>query len=71
MPTIGGYEFHSIPIKTANDYSTFIALVDEAILAAQRNNYEILRIKMKEIDKIVYDIYELTDTEIKIIEQSF
>lgn len=70
MPTIGGYELHSIPIKTTNDYSTFTALVDEAILAAQQNNYETLRIKMKEIDKIVYDIYELTDAEIKIIEQS-
>jgi hypothetical protein len=70
MPTIGGYELHSIPIKTTNDYSTFTALVDEAILAAQQNNYETLRIKMKEIDKIVYDIYGLTDAEIKIIEQS-
>ncbi len=70
MPTIGGYELHTIPIKTTNDYSTFTALVDEAILSAQQNNYETLRIKMKEIDKIVYDIYELTDAEIKIIEQS-
>ena len=70
MPTIGGYELHSIPIKNTNDYSTLTALVDEAILAAQQNNYETLRIKMKEIDKIVYDIYELTDAEIKIIEQS-
>lgn len=70
MPTIGGYELHSIPIKTTNDYSTFTALVEEAILAAQQNNYETLRIKMKEIDKIVYDIYKLTDAEIKIIEQS-
>ena len=70
MPTIGGYELHSIPIKTTNDYSTFTALVDEAILAAQQNNYETLHIKTKEIDKIVYDIYELTDAEIKIIEQS-
>ena len=70
MPTIGGYELHSIPIKNTNDYSTLTALVDEAILAAQQNNYETLRIKMKEIDEIVYDIYKLTDAEIKIIEQS-
>lgn len=70
MPTIGGYELHSIPIKTTNDYSTFISLVDEVILAAQQNNYKVLHRKMKEIDKIVYDIYGLTDAEIKIIEQS-
>ena len=70
IPSIGGYELHSVPIKTTNDYSTFTALVDEAILAAPQNNDETLRIKMKEIDKIVYDIYELTDAKIKIIEQS-
>lgn len=70
IPTIGGYELHSIPIKTTNDYSTFTALVEEAIIAAQQNNDETLRIKMKEIDKIVYDIYKLTDAEIKIIAQS-
>ena len=70
MPTIGGYELHSIPIKTTNDYRTIITLVDEAISAAQNNNLIVLSQKMKEIDKIVYDIYGLTDAEIKIIEQS-
>lgn len=70
MPTIGGYELHSIPIKTTNDYRPIITLVDEAISAAQNNNLIVLSQKMKEIDKIVYDIYGLTDAEIKIIEQS-
>ena len=70
MPTIGGYELHSIPIKTTNDYRPIITLVDEAISAAQDNNLIVLSQKMKEIDKIVYDIYGLTDAEIKIIEQS-
>ena len=68
MPTIGGYELHSIPIKTINDYSTFISLVDEAISAAQQNNYNILHVKMKEIDNIVYSIYGLTEEEIAIVE---
>ena len=70
MPTIGGYELHSIPIKTTNDYRPIITLVDEAISAAQNNNLIVLSQKMKEIDKIVYNIYGLTDAEIKIIEQS-
>ena len=70
MPTIGGYELHSIPIKTTNDYSTFTALVEEAILAAQQNNYETLRIKMKQIDELVYKVYDLTTDDIKIIEES-
>ena len=70
MPTIGGYELHSIPIKTTNDYRPIITLVDEAISAAQDNNLIVLSQKIKGIDKIVYDIYGLTDAEIKIIEQS-
>ena len=70
MPTIGGYELHSIPIKTTNNYMDILALVDEAICEAQNNSLIVLSQKMKEIDKIVYNIYGLTDAEIKIIEQS-
>lgn len=70
MPTIGGYELHSIPIKTITDYTPFITLINEAILAAQQNNHKVLNLKMSEIDNIVYGIYGLTDDEIKIIEQS-
>ena len=70
LPTIGGYELHSIPIKTMDNYVTFITLVDEAILASEKSDYTILSLKMKEIDRIVYDIYGLTEDEIKIIEES-
>lgn len=70
MPTIGGYELHSIPIKTVADYTPIITLINEAILVAQQNNYKVLNLKMREIDKVVYSIYGLTDAEIKIIEQS-
>lgn len=70
MPTIGGYELHSIPVKTINNYDTFISLVDWAISAAQNNNLIVLSKKMKEIDEIVYDIYGLTEAEIKVIEES-
>ena len=47
-----------------------IALVDDAICAAQNKDTTVLSHRMREIDKIVYDIYGLTDAEIKIIEQS-
>ena len=70
LPTIGGYELHSIPIKTMDNYVTFITLVDEAILASEKSDYTILSLKMKEIDRIVYDMYGLTEDEIKIIEES-
>ena len=70
LPTIGGYELHSIPIKTMDDYIAFITLVDEAILSSEKSDYTTLSLKMKEIDRIVYDIYGLTEDEIKIIEGS-
>ena len=70
MPTIGGYELHSIPVKTMDSYIAFITLVDEAILASEKRDYTTLSLKMKKIDRIVYDIYGLTEDEIKIIEES-
>ena len=70
MPTIGGYELHSIPIKTINNYSGILTLIDDAICAAKNNDIIVLSHRMREIDKIVYGIYGLTDAEIKIIEQS-
>ena len=70
MPTIGGYELHSIPVKTPNDYSYFIRLVDDAIIVAKKNDIKNLAMIRKEIDKLVYEIYGLTDSEIDIIEQS-
>lgn len=68
LPTIGGYELHSIPIKTMDDYIAFITLVDEAIFSSEKSDYTTLFLKMKEIDRIVYHIYGLTEDEIKIIE---
>lgn len=70
MPTIGGYELHSIPIKTIKDYTTFVHLVDNALISARHNDMNELSAIMKEIDKRVYEIYELTDAEIQLIEQS-
>ncbi len=70
LPTVGGYELHSIPVKTMDSYIAFITLVDEAILASEKRDYTTLSLKMKKIDRIVYDIYGLTEDEIKIIEES-
>ena len=69
MPTIGGYELHSIPVKITNDYTPIISLVDEVILAAKQNDHKNILLKMKEIDSIIYKIYGLTESEIEIIEQ--
>ena len=70
MPTIGGYELHSIPIKTIKDYSCFIELVDEAIMFSKNNNEAALLSVIKKIDLLIYKIYNLTEEEIQLIEQA-
>jgi len=68
MPTIGLYEIHSIPIKelTKKEQEPYIKLVDKILLA--QNNEEQVHQYKKQIDKLVYSLYELTPEEIKIIE---
>ena len=69
LPTIGAYELHSIPIKLLDDYSFFISLVDDAIFCAQKNDSISLAIVMKKIDEIIYDLYGLTEEEIRAVEK--
>ena len=69
LPTIGAYELHSIPIKLLDDYSFFISLVDDAIFCAQKNDSISLAIVIKKIDEIVYDLYGLTEEEIRAVEK--
>lgn len=44
--------------------------MDDAIIVAKKNDIKNLAMIRKEIDKLVYEIYGLTDSEIDIIEQS-
>jgi hypothetical protein len=67
LPTVGGYELHSIPVKTLNDYTSFIVLVDEVNLASERNDIDRLISVTREIDKIVYELYGLTEEEIRVV----
>jgi hypothetical protein len=68
MPTIGIYEMHTIPIKKSTDQQPFITLVDQILTAKKANPKADTSALEKQIDEMVYKLYELTDEEIKIIE---
>ena len=61
-----------IPIKKASPdiQNSIIEIVDEIIALKKANPDNDTSSLERQIDTIVYDIYGLTDAEIKIIEQS-
>ena len=60
-----------IPIpKVTMKKQTQISLIVEEILEAKRNGIKVTESLENNIDKIIYEIYGLTDAEIRIIEQS-
>ena len=65
MPTIGGYELHSIPIVVAKDQSTIIRLVDKLIKCNDEKESESYK---SEIDILVYQLYGLTYEEVLIVD---
>lgn len=71
MPTIGGYELHSIPVKIDDIYVQHISsMVDEVIsLKKQNPNVDTIELK-KQIDQMIYKLYGLNKDEIIIVENS-
>ena len=65
MPTIGGYELHSIPIVVAKDQSTIIRLVDKLLKCNDEIKCELCK---SEIDLRVYQLYGLTYDEVLIVD---
>lgn len=65
MPTIGGYELHSIPIVVAKDQSTIIRLVDKLLKCNAEKECEFYK---SEIDILVYQLYGLTYDEVLIVD---
>ena len=71
MPTIGGYELSSIPIPSANitRQQPIIDLVDKILKAKKENPSADTFSLERQIDLLVYQLYDLTDEEIAIIEK--
>lgn len=70
MPTIGIYELHSIPIKVMSDQKPIIALTDQILNAKKISPTANTTAFETEIDRMVYELYGLTEAEIAIIENN-
>ena len=87
MPTIGGYELHSIPFKRIDFensksrliHDTIETLVEQLIHTKKELGDAVLDKKIdyldkkclsltRQIDNVIYELYGLTDDEIKIVE---
>lgn len=69
MPTIGGYELHSIPVKIPDNFSEIIVLVDTILEAKKTDMNADISYEESKIDRLIYKLYGLTNDEIKIIEE--
>ncbi|MDP3441226.1 MAG: TaqI-like C-terminal specificity domain-containing protein [Ignavibacteria bacterium] len=68
MPTIGIYEIHSIPIRISKNQQPFIELVDQILTTKISDPNADIRPLERAIDKLVYELYDITEEEIKIVE---
>ncbi|HOI18671.1 MAG TPA: TaqI-like C-terminal specificity domain-containing protein [Candidatus Woesearchaeota archaeon] len=76
LPTVSGYELHQIPIKIDQESNKYITIVNQILSITKSDDYldnpdkksKVKRLE-KEIDKLVYKLYELTPEEIKIVEE--
>jgi hypothetical protein len=69
----GAYVFKKTTIEKfliPNNLSNITELIEKIDLILKENSIEIKAKLEEDIDKIVYDIYDLTDNEIKIIEEA-
>jgi len=70
MPTIGGYELSSIPIPEASkeQQQVIINLVNKIIAVKKEDAKADTSAWEKEIDMLVYELYGLTEEEVKVVE---
>ena len=68
-PTISGYELHQIPIKHNNQTEKEISKLVTTIVENNKKGYDIKNL-IAQIDQLVYELYNLTKEEIKIIEDN-
>ncbi len=68
FPKIRVEEFKKLPIKNSSSQPPFITLVDKILSAKKENPQAVTTIWEKEIDALVYKLYELTEEEIKLVE---
>ena len=72
MPTIGGYELESIPIPQLSEVeqNKITAIVSEILILKKEDPQFDTSIMENEIDRLVYELYGLTEEEIAIVEEA-
>ena len=68
-PTISGYELHQIPIKRNYEIEKEISKLVAEILVDIKLG-KVIENPINQIDQLVYQLYELTEEEIKIVENA-
>jgi len=69
-PTISGYELHQIPIRTSEILNRRIENLVENVLTSKKNPEADTTDLENQIDQLVYELYELTEEEIEVIENA-
>ena len=69
MPTVGGYELHSIPIKVPQDQSVIIDKVKE-LIEIDDDSPRTTELR-KEIDHFIYRLYCLSYDDVLVIDKEF
>ncbi len=71
LPTVSGYELHQLPIKIKQQ-ENLKEIVDKILLIASSEDYSKNKAAIigyeKQINEIIYEIYGLTEDEVRIIE---
>ena len=77
FPEIQAYLFEQLPIKKSTNQRSFISLVDKILAITKDEDYLESPVKQakvheyeNQIDQMVYKLYNLTEEEIKIIENN-
>ncbi len=69
MPTIGIYELHSVPVKISKDQNYIIKLADQILSSKQENPQSNTTALERQIDELVYKLYDLTYEEVQVVEE--
>ena len=62
--------FEQIPVKTISDETPFIEKVNQILAAKKLQPTADTTVLEKEIDQLIYQLYDLTEEEIKIVENA-
>ena len=70
FPEIQTYLYEQLPLPKANNQGLIIDIVDTILAKKKQNPFADTAVEESAIDKLVYQLYGLTDDEIRLIEHA-